>query len=98
MLERVGVVDDVRAAHTRSTALAGRGYGNAAIDADLRKRGIGRDIRAEAIRALPPELDRVGRIVERRGTGPRTARYTAARGFGEDSIAAAAGVDFANDP
>ena len=97
MLERVGVVDDVRVAVARATTLAERGYGNTAIDADLESKGIAAAIRADAIRALPPELERLGPIVERRGTGPRTARFAARRGFGEEAIDAAAGVGFAND-
>ena len=97
MLERVGVVDDVRVAVARATILAERGYGNTAIDADLESKGIAAAIRADAIRALPPELERLGPIVERRGTGPRTARFAARRGFGEEAIDAAAGVGFAND-
>ena len=98
MLERVGVVDDVRLAHTRAATLAQRGYGDAAIDADLDRQGISADVRADAIAALRPELERLGRIVERRGTGPRTARYAAQRGFGDAAVAAASGVDFASDP
>jgi SOS response regulatory protein OraA/RecX len=98
MLGRVGVVDDVRVARMRSAALADRGYGNAAIDAELQREGISAALRAEAIGALPLELERLAGLVERRGSGPRTARYAARRGFGEEAIAAACGVDFANDP
>ena len=98
MLERVGVVDDVRLAQTRAATIAERGYGDAAIDADLERQGISADVRADAIAALRPELERLGRIVERRGNGPQTARYAARRGFGEAAVAAAFGVDFANDP
>jgi SOS response regulatory protein OraA/RecX len=97
-LERVGVVDDVRLARSRATMLSDRGYGNAAIDADLARRGIEAAVRADAIAALPGELDRLARLLEHRGTGPRTARFAAGRGFGEEAVAAAAGVDFANDP
>jgi SOS response regulatory protein OraA/RecX len=98
MLERVGVVDDARLARTRATSLAERGYGDAAIDADLARKGIAAAVRAEAIRGLPPEPERIRRIVERRGSGPRTARFAAQRGFGEEAVEAAGGVDFANDP
>jgi SOS response regulatory protein OraA/RecX len=34
------------------------------------------------------DLERRERLVDERGTGPRTARYLAARGFGEDALAA----------
>ena len=97
-LERMGLVDDVRFAHARASALAERGYGNAAIDADLERQAIATHVRAEALESLEPELARVARIVERRGNGPRTARYATQRGFGEEAVAAAVGVDFANDP
>jgi SOS response regulatory protein OraA/RecX len=97
MLERVGVVDDVRVARMRATILAERGYGDAAIDADLARKGIAAAARAEAIRGLPAELERLRPIVARRGTGPRTARFAAQRGFGEEAVEAAGGVDFAND-
>ena len=97
-LGRIGVVDDVRLARTRASALADRGYGDAAIDADLERQRVAAGVRADAIEALEPELERLARIVERRGAGPRTARYAVRRGFGEEAVAAAAGVDFANDP
>src|SRR5207302_7798303 len=44
-LERSGVVDDGRFASARAAALAERGYGNAAISADLERRGIGGELR-----------------------------------------------------
>lgn len=97
-LERAGLVDDARFAHTRSQALADRGYGNAAIDADLERQGVPPDVRAGAIDALPSELERLEPVLRRRGTGARTARYVAHRGFGEDAVAVAGGVGFANDP
>jgi SOS response regulatory protein OraA/RecX len=97
-LERVGVVDDVRLARNRAAVLSDRGYGNAAIDADLAGRGIEEAVRAEVIATLPGELERLERLLERRGTGPRAARLAAGRGFGEEAVAAAGGVDFANDP
>lgn len=96
-LERAGVVDDARFAHARATALGERGYGNAAIDADLERHGIAPEIRAAAVAGLATELERLEAILRRRGTGARTARYVAQRGFGEDAIAAAGGVGFANE-
>ena len=44
---------------------------------------------------LEPETARARRIVERRGPGPKTARYLLGKGFGEDSISvvAAASTD-----
>jgi SOS response regulatory protein OraA/RecX len=97
VLQEAGLLDDARVARARAVALAERGYGDAAIDADLERQGIAAELRAEALERLAPERERLGLILERRGFGAATARYVAARGFGEESIAAAAGVDFAND-
>jgi hypothetical protein len=41
---------------------------------------------------------RAERVVAARGPGPRTARYLASKGFGEDAVEAALGAGFANDP
>jgi hypothetical protein len=46
----------------------------------------------DAVAALEPESERAGPLIARRGTGPRTARYLAGRGFGEDSVEAALGA------
>jgi SOS response regulatory protein OraA/RecX len=97
-LERAGLVDDARAARLRATALAERGYGDAAIEADLERRSFAAAARAEALASLPPEDERLETILAARGTGPRTSRYVAARGFGEEAITRAAGADFANEP
>ena len=96
VLERAGLVDDARVARDRAAALAERGYGDAAIAADLERQGICPGLRAETIDQLRPEHERLRPILERRGIGPATARYLARRGFGDEAVAAAAGVDFAN--
>jgi regulatory protein len=87
-LERLGYVDDARVARTRAEQLAARGSGDALIRDDLERRGLGSDLVDEALAALAPERERAARVVAERGTGPRTARYLAARGFGEDALAA----------
>jgi SOS response regulatory protein OraA/RecX len=97
-LGRNGLLDDARAAGARAAALAERGYGNAAIEADLERRSFAEAARDAALAALAPETERLERIIAARGTGARTSRYVAARGFGEDAILRAAGVDFANEP
>jgi SOS response regulatory protein OraA/RecX len=97
-LTRAGLLDDSRAAESRAGALAGRGYGDAAIRHDLRGRGLGPHEIDEAVAALEPERERAARIVLRRGSGPRTARYLAARGFGEDTCESALEAGFATDP
>jgi len=98
VLLRAGLVDDVRFARTRAASLADRGYGNAAIRYDLERRGVGPEPIREALETLEHESERARRLVERRGPGAATARYLAAKGFGEEALEAAAGADFAPDP
>jgi regulatory protein len=86
-LERVGALDDARTAALRAAALAGRGYGDAWIRAELERRRLPVD---DAIADLEPERDRASQIVAAQGGGPATARYLARRGFDEDTVEAAA--------
>jgi len=95
---RTDLVDDRRFASRRAAALAERGYGDAAIAADLERQAIPTALTQEAIAALEPESDRAAAIVERRGWSAKTARFLAARGFETDAVEAAAGVGFANEP
>jgi regulatory protein len=98
-LERAGIVDDARFAGSRARALAERGYGDAAIRADLEQRGVAPDDVAEAIASLEPERQRAAAVVARRGGGVATARLLARRGFDEDAVEAAmAGSGGAGDP
>jgi SOS response regulatory protein OraA/RecX len=97
-LERAGVVDDARFAITRASALARRGYGDAAILADLARQGVSGELHAEALAGLDPETDRAREVVRRRGGGAKTARFLASKGFGEDALEAALGAGFANSP
>jgi regulatory protein len=87
-LERIGYVDDERVARTRAEQLAARGSGDALIRHDLEGRGIASEHVEAALTSLEPEHERAARIVERRGPGPKTARYLAARGFGADALEA----------
>jgi SOS response regulatory protein OraA/RecX len=98
ILERAGLVDDARFSRTRAGSLADRGYGDAAIRHDLGRQGIAPEAVELALEGLDSETKRARRLVERRGPGARTARYLAAKGFGEEALGAAAGVDFAPDP
>lgn len=91
-LERVGALDDARTAALRAATLAGRGYGDAWIRAELERRGLPAD---EALAELEPEQARAAQIVAGKGGGAATARYLARRGFGEDAVDAAA---FAEGP
>lgn len=97
-LVRAGVVDDLRAAENRATALAARGHGDAAIRHDLQGRGLEADEIDAALATLAPEGTRAAAIVRRRGSGPRTARYLTARGFAQEACESALGRGFATDP
>jgi SOS response regulatory protein OraA/RecX len=92
-LERAGLVDDVRVAESRARSLAERGYGDEAIRHRLRAEGLPE----HAVGELPPELERARPLIERRGAGPRTARYLAGRGFGEEAVEAALGAAFGQE-
>jgi SOS response regulatory protein OraA/RecX len=98
VLAQSGLVDDGRVAANRAASLADRGYGDAAIAADLERRGIPVETVAAALETLQPEPDRAAEIVARRGNGLKTARYLAGKGFAEESIDLAGGADFAPDP
>jgi SOS response regulatory protein OraA/RecX len=80
-LERVGLVDDARVAAQRAEALAGRGYGDAAIRYDLEHEGLAGELVEEALAALEPERERARTLVERRGAEACTGRWLAGRGF-----------------
>lgn len=92
-LTRAGLVDDARVARMRALALADRGYGDEAIRHRLGEEGLEPEPVEQAVAGLGPELERALRLIERRGTGPRTARYLAARGFGEEAVEAALGQE-----
>jgi regulatory protein len=85
-LERIGYVDDERFARMRAERLAERSSGDALIRDDLERRGVAAELIEAALAAIEPERERATQIVERRGRGVKTARYLAARGFGEDVL------------
>jgi SOS response regulatory protein OraA/RecX len=91
-LTRAGLVDDARVARSRALSLAERGYGDEAIRYRLDQEGLGAQTEA-AVAELPSEAERAEAIVSRRGRSPRTARYLAARGFGQDAVGAAFGQE-----
>lgn len=88
-LSRAGYVDDERFAHGRAAALAARGSGDALIRDDLERRGLAAELVEAALAGLEPERLRAEAVVSRRGIGPKTGRYLAARGFAGDVVAAA---------
>lgn len=89
-LERAGVLDDARLAEGRAELLARRGYGDAAIRADLRRRLIPAEAAEAAVAGLEPELARIGPLVEGRAVSPKLLRRLAGRGFSHDTLDALA--------
>jgi SOS response regulatory protein OraA/RecX len=85
-LGRAGLLDDTRAAERRAEQLARRGYGDAAIRADLRKRMISAESAIEAVQALEAELDRARRLLEGKDLTPALLRRLSARGFSRDTL------------
>jgi SOS response regulatory protein OraA/RecX len=83
-LAAVGWLDDERTAASRAAALAGRGYGDAYIRAELTRRGLPAE---DALAALEPEAERARRYIDR---GPA---WLARRGFELEAVA-----DFAAHP
>jgi regulatory protein len=95
-LERVGYVDDARFAGARAGALADRGYGDEWIRHDLAEHGVAPEAVAEAIGRLVPEAERAAALVEQLGRTPKTGARLARKGFGEDALETALGIDLAN--
>jgi regulatory protein len=95
-LERVGYVDDTRFAGARAEALADRGYGDEWIRHDLGEHGVAPERVAQAIAALTPEAERAAGLVERLGRTRKTRAHLARKGFGEDALESALGIDVAD--
>lgn len=87
-LSRTGLLDDRRFAESRAATLAGRGAGDALIRHDLEHAGVGSELVEDVLGLLAPEPERARRVVERRGLGPRTARYLRSKGFSEETVVA----------
>jgi regulatory protein len=85
-LARTGLLDDARFAESRSRSLAARGAGDAAIRHALRLAGVEDAVVEDALATLDPEEQRAAAIVQRRGTGPKTARYLRGKGFSEEVV------------
>jgi regulatory protein len=94
-LERVGYVDDGRFAGARAETLANRGYGDEYIRHDLAGHGVTAEAVAGAIQALAPEAERAAAVVDRLGRTAKTGAHLARKGFGEDAVEAALGMDVA---
>jgi SOS response regulatory protein OraA/RecX len=85
-LDRAGLVDDARLAESRAGVLARRGYGDAAIRADLRRRLVGAEAAEDAVSALDPEPARVRRLLTGKDVTPALLRRLAGRGFSRDTL------------
>src|SRR3954451_15928370 len=96
-LRNVGLLDEERLDGRRAKGLAGRGKGDRAIRFDLRRQGLGDELVEAVLAELEPERERAERIVSRRGTGPKTARLLAGRGFDRDAVDLAAAEPIAPD-
>lgn len=97
-LRERGLLDDARFAAQRAEMLAERGRGDAAIRFELERQGVSAELIEEAVSGLEPERDRAERIVSRRGTGPKTARLLAQRGFDRELVGLVAEAGIAPDP
>lgn len=89
-LVRVGYLDDERFARDRAALLAGRGYGDERIRADLEAQGVALESIAEALAALEPERERALRVAGGTGSDSRTLRMLERRGFSEEAVEAVA--------
>jgi SOS response regulatory protein OraA/RecX len=89
-LDRSGLLDDARLAQNRAERLAERGYGDAAIRVDLRRRRFGEEAAEQAVAALEPEQDRAACLLERKGLTPQVVRRLASRGFSRETLDAVA--------
>jgi len=85
-LNRAGLVDDARLAQTRAAHMARRGYGDAAIRADLRKRLLPSEAVGAALSSLEPELDRARRLVATGIPDAKALRRLAGRGFSRETV------------
>jgi SOS response regulatory protein OraA/RecX len=80
-LEQAGLVDDARVAAGRASALASRGFGDAAIRLKLEAEGLGPEPVEEALAGLEAEPERARRLLSEQRGGVKTLRRLAARGF-----------------
>jgi regulatory protein len=88
-LRRTGLLDERRFAEARAASLASRGAGDALVRHELERAGVAPDVVADALDALEPEHERARAVVVRRGSGGKTVRYLAGKGFSSDAIAEA---------
>jgi SOS response regulatory protein OraA/RecX len=81
-----GYLDDSRVALERARVLAERDASDAAIRADLERRGVPEEQIDPAIGAIIPETERATRLAARFGGGLRAARALGRKGYPDDVI------------
>jgi SOS response regulatory protein OraA/RecX len=79
-------VDEERLACRRAAALALRGYGDAAIRADLARRVLPADAITGALAGLPPEHERIRELLRSERPTRQQMRRLAARGFSRETL------------
>ena len=85
-LAEAGYLDDARFAGERARILAGRGYGNDLIRADLETNGVPTEAVEAAVALLEPERERALRQAGALGGGLRAATKLQRRGFSEETL------------
>ena len=92
-LRAAGYVDDRRLAAIRAETLAGRGYGDLAIRADLELHRVETEQIDEAVGGLVAERVRAETLASRDGRTPQIARRLVAKGFAADTVAEVMGAE-----
>ena len=90
-----GYLDDGRVAFERARSLAERNASDAAIRAELTRRGVSEELVDAALTGVTPEVDRAARFARRLGGGPRAARALARKGFPDDLVERTTGLQIA---
>lgn len=85
-LSEARIVDDARLADARASALAQKGWGDAAIAARLEAEGIGEDDARRAIGALAPEANRAAALVAALPDRRKAWTLLSRRGFDESTV------------
>ena len=81
-----GYLDDARVATERARHLAERGASDAAIRAELGRRGVSDEDVELALAGVTPEPERAERLATRLGGGARAARALGRKGYPEDVV------------
>ena len=85
-LVEAGYQSDERAAIERARAMASRRYGDIAIRADLRRRGIADEETEQALTSIPSEAERARLLAHRTPDASRLAQALYRKGYTESTI------------